>query len=181
MKYTHLFLACAIALGAASARAESPAPAAAQLPDFMYQGKLEKSGNPANGTFDMTFSLWDAPAAGTRLGSVISEPAYPISNGLFNINLAFIGAFTGSQTYLEVTVDGVALPRQPLTTAPVAQFALNGTVGPMGPAGSAGPQGIAGSAARPVSRRRGAIGPAGHKVPCPDGARSGRCAGSCGC
>ncbi len=120
---------------------------AVQLPDFTYQGRLDVAGVPANGTFDLSFSLWDAETGGAQIGSTIDEPAFPISNGIFTVSLAFPGAFVGEQRYLEVTVDGTVLPRQPISTAPVAQYALDGNPGPAGPQGAAGPtgpQGVAG-------------------------------------
>lgn len=156
MKLARHALAIAVGLYAASASASAPAPTAPQLPDFVYQGRLEQEGYPANGNYDLTFSLWDAPTGGNRVGNVISEPAYPVQNGLFSVSLAFPGAFTGTQLYLEVAVNGVALPRQPVATAPVAQHALNGVVGPTGatgPVGAQGPTGATGAA--------GTIGPQG--------------------
>ena len=36
----------------------------------------------------------------------VTEIDYPVIGGLFTINLAFHGAFTGTQLYLEVSVDG---------------------------------------------------------------------------
>jgi hypothetical protein len=113
-----------------------PAQASPQLPDFTYQGRLTQNGAPANGNFDFTFQLFDAEAAGLQVGSTLNEPAFPVSDGLFTVALAFPGAFTGAQMWLQVTVNGVPLlPRQAVATAPVAQFALSGAIG--GPAGGA--------------------------------------------
>jgi len=110
------------------------AQAATQLPDFVYQGRLTQNGAPANGSFDMTFALFDLAAGGTQVGATISEPGYPVTDGLFSVSLGFPGAFTGTQLYLQVTVNGVPMaPRQAVATAPVAQFSLSGSIG--GPAG----------------------------------------------
>jgi hypothetical protein len=110
------------------------ATAAPQIPDFVYQGRLEQSGAPANGAFDLTFTLFDAVAGGNQVGAPIQEPDYPVTDGLFSISLAFPGAFTGTQLYLEVAVEGIPmLPRQAVSTAPVSQFSLSGAVS--GPAG----------------------------------------------
>ena len=149
MKRTYLAWSLSLALGMAGAAGLAGAAAiqAEQLPDFIYQGKLEQGGAPANGPYDLTFSLWTEAAGGTQLGTTIVEDDYPVVNGVFSINLAFPGAFTGNQTYLQVTVNGTTLPRQPVSTAPVAQFALNGVAGPAGPAGpqgAPGPQGLQG-------------------------------------
>lgn len=130
-------------LGFAVAQAASAAP---QLPDFNYQGKLEQNGYPANGNFAMTFSLWDAASGGNQIGATISEPAWPVQNGVFSINLDFDGAFDDEQSWLEISINGDVLPRQPIVTVPVAQFALNGNVGPAGPQGPAGAEGPAGAA-----------------------------------
>lgn len=144
-------------LGIAVAPAVSAAP---QLPDFNYQGKLEQNGYPANGNFAMTFSLWDAASGGNQIGATISEPAWPVQNGVFSINLDFDGAFDDQQSWLEVSINGDVLPRQAIATAPVAQFALNGNVGPAGPQGPAGAEGPVG-AAGPA----GPTGPAGPEGP----------------
>jgi len=110
-----------------------PAAADPQLPDFVYQGRLEQNGAPANGNFDLAFALYDAPAAGNQVGATINELAYPVNAGVFSISLAFPGAFTGTQLYLQVSVQGTPmLPRQPVATTPVSQFTLTGTTGPAG-------------------------------------------------
>jgi hypothetical protein len=99
--------------------------ASPQLPDFTYQGRLTQNGAPANGTFDLAFALFDADQNGAQVGATITETAFPITDGLFTVDLAFPGAFSGSQMWLEVTVNGIPLlPRQPVATTPVAQLAL---------------------------------------------------------
>ena len=111
-----------------------PAQAAPQLPDFTYQGRLTQNGAPANGNFNLTFQLFDADGAGLQVGSTVNLPGFPVSDGLFTVSLAFPGAFTGVQLWLQVSVNGIPLlPRQPVATVPVAQFALNGAIS--GPAG----------------------------------------------
>ncbi|MBN8482517.1 MAG: collagen-like protein [Xanthomonadales bacterium] len=118
----------------------------AQLPDFTYQGRLQQNGQPANGAYDLTFTLYDAVSGGNPIGATISEPQYPVTDGLFTVSLAFPGAFTGQQRWLQVTVNGQPLlPRQAVSTTPVAQFALDGNPGPAGPQGPAGVAGPAGS------------------------------------
>ncbi len=158
MKRTVLAAALAVSLACANlAMAGTPNP---QLPDFTYQGRLEVANAPANGDYDFTFSLWDAASGGNQVGSTIDEPAWPVTNGVFTVPLAFPGAFTGEQRYLQVTVNGVTLPRQPVSAAPVAQFAMDGNPGPMGPAG---PQGSPG----PIGPQGeiGPVGPAGETGP----------------
>ncbi len=167
MKSSALAMALSVALGGlgaaiGEARASIQG-AAVQLPEFTYQGRLEVSGVPANGAFDLSFSLWDAQNGGNQVGTTIEEPAFPVSNGVFTVSLAFPGAFVGAQRYLEVAVNGTVLPRQPISTAPVAQYALDGNPGPVGPqgvAGPTGPQGVAGP-----TGPQGAIGPIGPTGP----------------
>lgn len=120
-------LLIALALAGTTAFAEP------QLPDFIYQGRLQQNGAPANGTFDLSFALYDAENGGNQVGPAIDEADYPVDDGLFSISLAFPGAFSGTQLYLQVSVDGVPmLPRQPIATTPVAQFTLSGTTAPAG-------------------------------------------------
>ncbi len=132
-----LALCAGLPLTSASA-APNATPDAVQLPDFTYQGRLERDGQLLDGNVDLRFSLWDAASGGTQVGSTIVENAYPVSGGLFTITLAFPGAFAGEQRWLEVSVDGTAMPRQPIATAPVAQYALNGNAGPKGDPGTTG-------------------------------------------
>jgi len=40
--------------------------AQAQTTTFTYQGKLNNGGTPANGTYDLQFTLWDATSGGTQ-------------------------------------------------------------------------------------------------------------------
>ena len=40
--------------------------ALAQTTSFTYQGRLTDGGTPANGTYEIQFTLWDASAGGTQ-------------------------------------------------------------------------------------------------------------------
>jgi hypothetical protein len=104
----------------------------AQGTAFTYQGKLSAGGAPANGTYDLQFTILD----GTNIpGNVISgpliEPATGVTNGLFTVTLDFgPGVFNGNARWLEIAVrtnGGTTLtalsPRQPLTPAPYAILA----------------------------------------------------------
>lgn len=107
-----------------------------QLPDFTYQGRLQQSGAPANGNFDLTFQLFDQATGGSQVGATITDLDFPVVDGIFSVSLSFPGAFTGTQLYLQVSVEGTPmLPRQAVSTTPVAQFSLSGSIG--GPAGGA--------------------------------------------
>lgn len=121
-------LLLALALPVATAAAAEP-----QLPDFTYQGQLQRNGAPANGAFDLSFALFDAASGGNQVGAAIDEADYPVEDGLFTISLAFPGVFDGTQLWLQVSVEGVPmLPRQPIATTPVAQYTLSGAIGPAG-------------------------------------------------
>ena len=87
MKTRNLAFAIALVLGASVLPAAIAAPREAQLPDFVYQGKIEQNGVLVDGNFNLTFSLWDAPSGGTQYGPTISEPNYPVVDGVFSINL----------------------------------------------------------------------------------------------
>lgn len=128
-----------------------------QLPEFTYQGRLEQGGVAADGTFDLTFSLYDDVTGGNQVGQTITETDFPVTDGVFTVSLSFPGAFVGDQLWIEVSVDGQPLtPRQAISTTPVAQYALDGNPGPEGPIGATGPQGATGPAG-PI----GNTGPAG--------------------
>jgi hypothetical protein len=159
-------LRCALAL-VLSLGVHAVAAQTAQLPDFTYQGRLVQNGQPANGAHDLTFALYDDAAAGTMVGTPQSEPQFPVVDGLFTVSLAFPGVFTGNQLWLEVSVDGQPLsPRQAIATTPVAQYALSGNRGPVGPQGQQGepgPQGEMGPPGEPGPQ--GATGPQGVAGP----------------
>ena len=81
-----LFLATAIALAfqGHAVHAAPLAPAATQLPDFVYQGRLDQDGTPLNGNVNLKFTLWDQQSGGTQLGDAINEANYPVSNGVIS-------------------------------------------------------------------------------------------------
>lgn len=98
---------------------------------FTYQGNLSENNAPANGNFDLTFTLFDAETGGNQVGSTVPKTGIPVTNGKFTTDLAFPGVFTGNQLWVEVTVDSQTLtPRQPINTVPVAQYALTAPTPP---------------------------------------------------
>jgi len=116
---------CVLLLAAASDAAFAVTPQSAA---FTYQGSLSANGQPANGNFDLTFALFDDPAGVNQVGATLSQPQYPVAQGVFTIDLNFPGAFTGNQLWLQVSVNGMpVLPRQAVNAAPVAQYSLNGS------------------------------------------------------
>lgn len=100
-----------------------------------YQGQLKSGGSPANGSYNLEFRLFDALAGGNQLGSAQTLNSVSVANGLFTVQLNTAGefgasAFDGSRRWLEIRVNGTPLsPRQELTAAPYALFALSGPAG----------------------------------------------------
>lgn len=99
----------------------------AQGTAFTYQGRLSAGGGPANGSYDLTFALFDAGTLGNQVGSTLTSTATPVSNGLFTVTLDFGNQFPGAPRWLEIGVrtngaGGYATlaPRQPLTPSPYA-------------------------------------------------------------
>lgn len=100
----------------------------AQGTAFTYQGRLTDAGNPANGNFDLTFSIHDDPSAGNQVGDSLTNSPVVVSNGLFTVTLDFgVGVFDGGARWLEIGVatggngDFTLLtPRQALTPTPYA-------------------------------------------------------------
>ena len=119
----------------------------AMATSISYQGRLNSSGVPFTGSADLEFQLYDAVVGGNPVGFPETRNGWPVTDGLFQVELDFgAGAFDGSARWLEITVDGTPLaPRQPITAAPVAAFALNGNEGPPGPQGPEGPEGPPGA------------------------------------
>ncbi|GMU81626.1 MAG: hypothetical protein AMXMBFR47_14970 [Planctomycetota bacterium] len=110
--------------------------AAAQVPvtgAFTYQGQLKASGAVVDGTADFQFSLHTDPSAGSIVGPVIPVSGVTVADGQFTVLLDFgPGAFNGDARWLQIAVRSPAgsgtfqtlNPRQPLTVAPYAQYAV---------------------------------------------------------
>jgi hypothetical protein len=113
---------------------------------FTYQGRLTDNGTSANGNnYGMVFYLYDAPTGGNQLGNM-GIPSVSVSNGLFTVSLDFgASAFTGTNRWLEVTVQKnggsftTLTPRQMITPTPYAimaqsasNFVGNVTAGQLG-------------------------------------------------
>jgi hypothetical protein len=104
-KLRFLFLALALLAGVHQAAAQGTA--------FTYQGRLNSSGNPANGSYDFRFKLYSDPLGNTPVGASYLTNAIPVTTGLFTITIDFGAAiFTGSNCWLEVDVrtNGLSLP-----------------------------------------------------------------------
>jgi hypothetical protein len=110
---------------------------------FTYQGALNDGAYPAEGTFDLTFTLYDASSGGSSIAGPVTNSAVVVSNGLFTTSVDFGGGvFTSASKWLGIGVRTNAVgsfapltPRQRVTPTPYAIFAegasaagLNGTI-----------------------------------------------------
>ncbi len=107
---------------------------------FTFQGQLKDAGIPADGDYDMRFSLFNAASAGATVAGPLIFDGAPgngapvnVTNGLFSAVLDFGPVYDGTALWLhvEVRTHGVGgytalAPRQPLTAAPFALYALDG-------------------------------------------------------
>src|SRR5579872_1888913 len=116
---TSIFVALALLAGVHQTAAQGTA--------FTYQGRLNNGANPAAGTYDLTFALFNAGSGGTQAGGTITNSGLGVSNGQFTVTLDFGTNFPGADRWLEVGVrtnGGGAFatlsPRQKLTPAPYA-------------------------------------------------------------
>lgn len=105
----------------------------AQGTAFTYQGRLTSGTIAANGSYDLTFSLFSVSSGAGQVGSTYPAPATPVSNGLFTVALDFGANFPGANRWLEIGVrtNGsvgaytTLSPRQALTATPYAIMAGN--------------------------------------------------------
>lgn len=103
----------------------------AQNTTFTYQGSLNDSGSPANGSYDFEFALFDASTDGFQQGSTVTLNGVAVTNGVFSVPLDFGDQFPGDDRYLEIRVrpagaPGITIlaPRQMLTSTPYAVKSL---------------------------------------------------------
>ncbi len=106
-------------------------PAAAQGTKFTYQGHFNDSGAPANGSYDLEFSLFKVSVGDSPVAGPITNSPVAVSNGLFTTSIDFgAGEFNGTAYWLQIAVrtnGGGAFtelaPRQELTPTPYAIYA----------------------------------------------------------
>jgi hypothetical protein len=116
----------------------------AQSTAFTYQGRLADTGTTASGSYDLSFTAYDAASNGNQVGPSVTNVAVVVSNGLFTTTLDLgSGVFTGADLWLEVAVStngaglfSVLAPRQPMTATPYATFAATSGTANTVPAGS---------------------------------------------
>jgi hypothetical protein len=118
----------ALSLGAA----RPASPLSVEGSGFTYQGQLQLGGAPANGQFDLIFSLYDAATGGNLASAPITLTNQTVSSGLFTASLDFgQSVFYGDGRWLQIAIRSsgggsftTLSPRQPITPAP---FALSST------------------------------------------------------
>lgn len=101
---------------------------------FTYQGHLIDSNKPADGLYDLQFSLYNTAVGGTPKGRAISMNEVDVNDGVFTLNLDFGGdVFDGNALWLEIGVRAGELsepnaytllsPRQRVMPVPYAIYA----------------------------------------------------------
>src|SRR5215831_1312483 len=80
--------------------------ATAQGSAFSYQGQLMDGTGPANGTYDLLFTINDSPDPSSLFLAWVGRPGVLVSNGLFTVTLDFPGQQfnTGAPRWLEIHV-----------------------------------------------------------------------------
>lgn len=98
-----------------------------------YQGYLTDQQAPANGEFDLRFTLYDAAVLGAPVGNPVFHDDLLVEGGLFTVQLDYgAEAFNGDGRWLEIGVRPgnsggaytVLAPRQELTPSPYAVTAV---------------------------------------------------------
>jgi hypothetical protein len=102
---------------------------------FTYQGYLSEGQNPANGLFDLTFSLYDDPEVGNQVGITISK-TISLTDGLFSVELDFGSVLDGTALWLEIRVRpaGDTEPYSTLLPRPLVLAMGSTTIRPIKPA-----------------------------------------------
>ncbi len=61
----------------------------AQGTAFTYQGQLQNSGNPATGTYNFTFTLFNTNTGGAAIAGPVTNNVVSVRNGLFAVTIDF--------------------------------------------------------------------------------------------
>jgi len=107
--------------------------ARAQGTAFTYQGRLNSSGSPVNGSYDLTFTLYTTNVTGSAIAGPVTNSATAVTNGLFTTLVDFVpGVFTGTSNWLAIAVRTNATgsfttlaPRQQVTPTPYAIYSTS--------------------------------------------------------
>jgi hypothetical protein len=106
---------------------------------FTYQGQLTDGGQPANGSYDFIFDLYDSETTGSLVDSIALEDQ-TVVEGLFTVVLDYGDVFDGTALWLEIRVrpgdstDAYTTlePRQGLSATPYASYATKAGEVPWG-------------------------------------------------
>ncbi|MGA2852751.1 MAG: hypothetical protein ABSE90_01270, partial [Verrucomicrobiota bacterium] len=85
MKTTQKLLVTGLTLLALSILNSQLSTACAQGTAFSYQGRLNASGSPATGIYDLRFAVCDALTNGSVVAGPLTNSATGVSNGLFAV------------------------------------------------------------------------------------------------
>ncbi|MFZ0826562.1 MAG: hypothetical protein WAO02_03985 [Verrucomicrobiia bacterium] len=126
-------LTTALALLVLAALILQPSTIHAQGTAFTYQGRLNAGGGPANGNYDLTFTLFSVGSGGGAVAGPVTNSATGVTNGLFTATLDFgSGVFNGTGYWLQIGVRtngtgsfSTLTPRQPVTPSPYAIYSEN--------------------------------------------------------
>ncbi len=123
-------LAGGVALAGETTPAGPHAPQATVGTAFTYQGYLTDGSNPANGSYDFQFQLFNAATGGSQVGSTVTKTNVNVVNGYFTVEVDFGDVFDGTALWLEVAARQAGggsyttlSPRQALTATPYAAYA----------------------------------------------------------
>ena len=102
--------------------------ASGQGTGFTYQGRLEDSGGPANGIYNLQFSLYAGGVGGAAIAGPETFEGVSVSNGLFTVTLDFgESVWIGTTNWLQIGVEPngggsfqALTPRQLVASAPYA-------------------------------------------------------------
>ncbi len=109
----------------------------AQTTAFTYQGSLQSSGLPANGSYDLEFKMFDLASGGTQYGSTLQRLSIPVANGVFAVSLDFGPTVfqNGADRYLDIAVRAAGggtftplTPRQKIDAVPYAVKSLTSSI-----------------------------------------------------
>ncbi|HEY1662993.1 MAG TPA: VCBS repeat-containing protein [Verrucomicrobiae bacterium] len=107
--------------------------ARAQGTAFTYQGLLDASNGPANGSYDVQFTLYPTSTGGASIAGPSTNSATAVTNGLFLATIDFgSNVWNGQTNWLDIAVrtNGSGTfteltPRQIVTPTPYSIFAAN--------------------------------------------------------
>jgi hypothetical protein len=109
-----------------------PSSTRAQGTAFTYEGQLNLSGSPANGSYDLTFTLYGASTNGNLISGPVTNSATAVSNGRFTTTIDFGNVFNGNACWLLIGVRTNGnnafvplIPLQQITPTPYAITAEN--------------------------------------------------------